>query len=73
VRAVQEKDPDASRLFEAVSKMAADPDAPSHYRELGRVLQSFMSGVKHPDLSRLPEELARMVREELEGGGSSRG
>jgi hypothetical protein len=53
--------------------MAADADASPQYRELGRVLQSYVSGVKHPDLSRLPEELARMVRVELEGGGGSRG
>lgn len=63
---VREKSPEASKLFESVSKMAVDPKAPSHYQELGRVLQKFMSGVKNPDLSSLPKEFAEIVQKALQ-------
>jgi tetratricopeptide (TPR) repeat protein len=65
VRAHREKRPEAPQLFEAVSKMAVDPNAPPERRELGRVLQQYMSGIKNPDLSRLPKELAEVVEKAL--------
>jgi len=49
---------DAQKYFESVSKMAVDSKAPPEYRELGKVLQQYMSGNKQPDLSGLPQELA---------------
>jgi len=33
---------------------------------LGKVLQKILSGIKTPDLSHLPEELAKLIQEELE-------
>ncbi|MFZ5885310.1 MAG: tetratricopeptide repeat protein, partial [Chloroflexota bacterium] len=60
------KSPEAQKYFEAVSKMAADPNAPPHYRELGKVLQKYMGGVKNPDLSGLPGEIAAIVQKALE-------
>jgi tetratricopeptide (TPR) repeat protein len=65
VKAAREKLPEAQKYFESVSKMAADPQAPPELQELGRVLQKYMSGVKNPNLSNLPEELAKLVEEEL--------
>ena len=61
------KSPEAGKYFEAVSKMAADPNAPPHVRELGNVLKKYMSGVKNPDLTNLPSEIAEIVRTALEG------
>lgn len=66
-QAHREKSPDAQKYFDAVSKMAADPNAPPHYRELGSALKNYMSGIKNPDLSKLPEEMAEVVRKALEG------
>jgi len=62
-----EKKDAKQEYFEAVSKMAANPGAPPHYRELGRVLQKYMSGVKNPDLSGLPDEIADIVKKALAG------
>ena len=67
VMAVQEKSEDAQKYFESVSKMAIDPEAPPEYRELGKILQQYMSGIKNPDLSGLPQELAEIVGRELGG------
>jgi hypothetical protein len=53
--------------FEAISKMVVNPNAPPHYRELGDVLKKYMSGIKNPDLSGLPSEIAEIVRKALEG------
>ncbi len=66
VQAVRAKSPEAQKYFESVSKMAVDPEAPPEYQALGKALQQFMSGVKRPDLSSLPEEMAKLVKEELE-------
>ena len=63
----REKKPEAAQLFEAAGKLAGDPNAPPEYRALGKVLQKVLMGDQHPDLSGLPEELARLVREALEG------
>ena len=56
---------EAGKYFESVSKMVVDLNVPSHYRELGKVLQRVMSGVKNPDLSDLTGEFAEIVREAL--------
>jgi len=64
-QAVREKSENAQKYFESVSKMAVDPNAPSELQELGKVLREYMAGVKNPDLSNLPQELAEIVREEL--------
>ena len=45
--------------------MAVDPQAPPEYQELGKVLREYMAGVKNPDLSRLPEEWAEILKDEL--------
>ena len=65
VNAVQEKSPEAQKYFESVSKMAVDPKAPPHYQALGHVLRKYMSGVKNPDLSGLPKEIAEIVQKEI--------
>jgi len=70
-RAVQEKSAEAPKLFDAVSKMAVDSNAPPHYRELGSVLKKYMSGVKNPELSKLPKEIAEIVRKAIQEGVSS--
>lgn len=65
VEAHRSKSPEAQQYFETVSKMAADSNGPQHYRELGSVLKKYMSGVKNPDLSGLPKELAEIVQKAL--------
>ena len=65
VQAVRTKSADAHKYFDSVSKMAVDPNAPNEYRILGKALQQYMSGIKNPDLSGLPEEWVKFVREEL--------
>jgi hypothetical protein len=66
VRAVREESSETEKYFEAVSKMAVDSEVTPAYRALGKVFQSYMSGVKQLDLSALPDELAKIVREALE-------
>lgn len=68
VQAVREKSPEAQKYFENVSKMAVDPKAPPHYQELGNVLKKYMSGVKNPDLSALPKEIAEIVQKAIQEG-----
>ena len=68
VKAVREKSKEAPKLFDAVSKMAVDPQAPPHYQELGNALKQYMSGVRNPDLSKLPKELALIVLEKFGEG-----
>jgi hypothetical protein len=65
ISAAKEKSADAEKYFENVSKMASDPNAPPEFQELGKVLRDYMAGVKNPDLSKLPEELAQVVREAI--------
>lgn len=64
------KSPQAQQYFETVSKMAADSNAPQHYRELGSVLKKYMGGVKNPDLSGLPKELAEIVQKAIQEGNA---
>ena len=64
-QAVREKNSEAQKYFESTSKMAVDSNVPSHERELGKVLQKFMAGVKSPDLSGLPDDVRKIVEEEL--------
>ncbi len=65
IQAHRSKAPQAVPLFDALGKMAADDTLPPELRELANVLQSFMSGIENPDLSRLPAELAQLVRAAL--------
>lgn len=65
MEAARSNSAEVRQYFEIVSKMAMDSDVPSHVGELGKVLQSFMSGVKNPDLGGLPEEIRKIVQEEL--------
>jgi tetratricopeptide (TPR) repeat protein len=67
-RAHREKSPDAGKYFESVSKMAVDPNAPPYVQELGNVLKQYMSGVKTPDLSKLPKEIAVIVGKAIREG-----
>ncbi len=64
-QAVGAQSSEAQKYFETVSKMAVDPNAPNEYRMLGKALQQYMSSIKNPDLSGLPEEWVKFVREEL--------
>ena len=56
----------AGQLAEATRGMAAQPDAPSGIRELGRVLNAVLLGEREFDLSALPPQLADKVRGVLE-------
>jgi tetratricopeptide (TPR) repeat protein len=66
VLAVKTKNADAPKFFESVSEMAIEPEAPPEFRELGKVLRQYMSGIQHPDLSALPASLAQLVTAEFE-------
>ncbi len=46
--------------------MAADRDAPPEIQELGKVLRNYIAGIKNLDLSKLPAQLASLIKEELE-------
>lgn len=65
VNAVREKSPEVERHFKSVSRMIVSPDTPPEYRELAKVLQQFILGVKNPDLGGLTEEIWKIVTEEL--------
>lgn len=65
IRARHTKAPIMEDYFAMSSKMARDPNM-IEFQELGKVLQKILAGVKNPDLSKLPVELARLVKEELE-------
>lgn len=65
VNAVREKSPEVEKHFKSVSRMIVDSDTPPEYRELAKVLQQFIVGVKNPDLSGLTEEIWKIVTEEL--------
>jgi tetratricopeptide (TPR) repeat protein len=62
----REKRPQGEQLFGQLSKMAVDPNQPPEIQSLAKVLRDVMAGGKNPDLSQLPEELAKVVKEELE-------
>jgi tetratricopeptide (TPR) repeat protein len=57
---------EAAGYFDGASKMARDPDASPEIQELGKVLQRILTGFKNPDLSHLPEELANLIKTQLE-------
>lgn len=65
-QAVRSKNPQAQQLFDQLSKMKSDTNLSIEEQELAKVLWHFMAGIKKPDLSRLPEEFAKVVKEELE-------
>ena len=64
--AAREKRPEAAELFDAATKMAADPNAPPEAQALGKALQQIMTGSKIPDLTSLPPEWAELIRKGLE-------
>ena len=66
-RAHRDKSEEAQKYFAAVSKISADPNAPPHYQELGNVLKQYMSGIKNPNLSKLPPEIAEIVQKAIQG------
>jgi tetratricopeptide (TPR) repeat protein len=66
LQSVRTNRPQAAQYFDVVTKMASDENIPAELRELGKVLQKILVGVKAPDLSHLSGELAKLVREELE-------
>jgi tetratricopeptide (TPR) repeat protein len=66
MHAVRTKDPQAAYYFKAVSQMGRDFTFPEELQEVGKVLRMIVAGITNPDLSRLPEELAKLINEELE-------
>jgi tetratricopeptide (TPR) repeat protein len=66
IGAVLNQDSRAAQHFETISKIVSDPDVSDNFRELTKVLQKILVGIKNPDLSQLPEEIASLVRENLE-------
>ena len=56
----------AAKQFDLLGKMTRDNNYSSSTRELAGVLQKYMSGIKYPDLSALPEEFEAIVRDELD-------
>ena len=52
----------AEQLLGATRGMAAQPNAPTGMRELGRALNAILSGERSPDLADLPPDLADKVR-----------
>ncbi len=53
-------------FFNEAVKMALDTKSPIEMQETGKVLQRILIGVKNPDMSNLPKELAQYIKEELE-------
>ena len=66
IQAHRTKSPQAVQYFATVSKMVIDSNLPPENQELVKVLQKILAGFKSPDLSQLPEELAKLIKEELE-------
>jgi len=66
ISAAKNHAPEAAQYFDATTKMVRDPNAPLEFQELGKVLQRILTGIKNPDLSHLPEELANLIKAELE-------
>lgn len=54
------------QLFNDLSKMMIDSNQPPENQSLAKVLRDVMAGIKNPDLSKLTEEHAKVVQEELE-------
>ncbi|MFZ5910331.1 MAG: tetratricopeptide repeat protein, partial [Chloroflexota bacterium] len=50
------------KLFPMLQQMARDPNAPQEIQAFANVLVRVMAGVRDPDLSSLPDELASAVR-----------
>jgi tetratricopeptide (TPR) repeat protein len=66
VNAKRHKDPKAEQYFYKIAGMTIDENLAVEIRELVKVLQKILIGDKTPDLSRLPKELATLVKEALE-------
>jgi tetratricopeptide (TPR) repeat protein len=65
IQSVRSKQPKANEYYVIVSQMARDSSASQEIQELGQVLQKILVGVKNPDLSKLPEGIANLIREEF--------
>jgi tetratricopeptide (TPR) repeat protein len=65
VTVAREKRPEASQLYDAVSKMATDTNASKELQALGKALRQILIGVKNPDLTELPEEIRNLIQETL--------
>lgn len=51
--------------FELTSRIISNDDMPQNFRELGYILQKYISGEKDIDLSILPKEFTDILRSEL--------
>lgn len=67
LQSVRMNRPQSAQYFDVVAKMANDKNIPVELRELGKVLQVVLIGNKTPDLSNLPSEMAKLIKDELEG------
>jgi len=65
IQAHQLKSPKADSFFMAVTRMAVDSNLPTEIQELAKALRSIFAGIQDPDLSNLPDEWAKLIREEL--------
>ena len=66
ISASRNRSADANSYFSFTSRMSRDSTVPIETRELAKVLRNILAGVKTPDLLALPEELAKLVTDELE-------
>ncbi|MEO7863435.1 MAG: tetratricopeptide repeat protein [Nitrospirales bacterium] len=66
IDAARTKKPEATEYFEAASKMERDQNIPEELQAVGKVLRDYLAGIKNPDLSRLREDFAQLIKEELE-------
>jgi tetratricopeptide (TPR) repeat protein len=66
ISAARNKSADAEQYFEITSRMLSDSSLPIEIRDLAKVLRNVLVGINKPDLSQLQEDLARIVKEELE-------
>jgi len=66
IEAARTKKPEAAEYFEAASNMGRDQSISEELQEVGKVLREYLAGVKNPDLSRLREDFAQLIKDELE-------
>jgi tetratricopeptide (TPR) repeat protein len=62
---IRTNDLKVEKHFEMLSNMARDSSLLPEIQELAKVLRKIVAGVKNPDLSNLPEEFAKLIRDEL--------
>jgi len=63
---IRNRDPQGAQIFSQLSKMMIDSNLSSEIQVLAKVLRDVLSGIRNPNLSDLSEELASLVREELQ-------